>query len=58
MQRRRIVDSVAEIADHMTTCLQVADAPFFLVWIDPATKIGTFDNRLFIPWACCSIAAP
>ena len=42
MQRRRIVDAVAQIPDDMTARFEREDHPIFLRRVDPAKQIGLF----------------
>ncbi len=44
MQRRRVVDPIAEIADDMSALLQRQDDPLLLVGIDLREHGGPFGN--------------
>ena len=58
VQRRRIVDAVAEVADHVAARLQREDDPVLLRRVDAAEQIHRIDAGLQRMVANCAISAP
>ena len=44
MKRRRVIDAIAHVADHMTAPLESGDDPVLLPWGDTGEDVGLVDG--------------